>query len=662
MAIRMTASSVPDLRDHRPQTETPPTSASVATVTDLSAAVATREALTHERQFVDTVLDLAGSLICVIDPDGRFLRFNRACERLSGYTLDEIRDRPFYDFLVPADEVEAVRTALGQLKAGEPPMSNINRWITRDGALRLIAWSDVSFFDEGGSLTHIVSTGTDITDERRAQEALRGIEAVGTLLAKHGPTPDAMAAVLRTLVDGMGYPHLAVYLRDGERLRLGAQFGYAGISEEFDPNAGIIGRVFRTGEAAFVPDVSAESDYVVGHADVMSEIAVALTEEGRAIGVLSIESTREAPLTSADLRLAQTVAERLSAALMLGREQHALADRVRLFTAVTAFAQAANATLGSERLMPALLEALGAVLPADVLALVVVDRASGRYIVRAVSGDLDIAALGTEIPVGEGISGRAIESRTPVFDRVERSRYAKGLHELVSADSLSTAAIPLIRDGAMLGAIVVGRAADREPAFTSLECEVLDLLAAQTALAIANAHLLEEVSELAIHDGLTGLYNRRHLDTSTDRILRERARAGGVRLPLAAILFDLDHFGRFNKEHGHQAGDVVLQAFAKILLGRFRSTDLVARYGGEEFVAILEGTTIEDAWTVADEVRASLAAASIQGPDGALLRATVSAGCALLEDADPTREALFRATEVGLFAAKRNGRNQVVAA
>ena len=126
-------------------------------------------------------------------------------------------------------------------------------------------------------------------------------------------------------------------------------------------------------------------------------------------------------------------------------------------------------------------------------------------------------------------------------------------------------------------------------------------------------------------------------------------------------MFDLDQFGRLNKEHGHQAGDAVLRAFAGILVERFRSSDLVARYGGEEFVAILESATLDDARNVADGVRTSLAGRSINGPDGTALRATVSAGCSVLDDADPTREALLRAADVGLFMAKRAGRNKVVA-
>jgi diguanylate cyclase (GGDEF)-like protein/PAS domain S-box-containing protein len=618
------------------------------------------ETLGDERWFVDAVLDTAGSLVCVFDPDGRFLRFNRACERVSGYTFEEIRGRPFYDFLIPKEEVEGVRAALRGLRAGAPPEPNINQWVTRDGALRLISWANASFFDERGSLTHIVSTGIDITDERRADDALRGIEAVGTLLAKHGPTGEAMAAILRTLADGMGYRYLALFLREGDAVKLGAQLGSVDLPATYRADAGIIGRCLRTGEPTLVHDVSADPDYVMGHADVTSEIAVPLVADGATAGVLSIESTPEAPLTEADLRLAQTIAERLSVALALGREQQATAERARLFGALIRFAEVANSTLDAERLMPSLADAIVEVLEVDALGLVTLERATGRYVVRVIRGGLP-RAIGAEIQIGQGVSGRAIASRAIVFDRVTRAGYASGVREFIEADELSLVSVPLIRDGAVLGAIVLGRAGDREPAFSPLEFEAITLLAAQTALALANAQLLEEVSELAIRDALTGLYNRRHFDAALEHILRRRARDRGSRPPLSAVMFDLDHFGRFNKDHGHQAGDAVLRSFAGILVERFRSSDLVARYGGEEFVAILESATLEDARRVAEEVRTSLAGRTVTGPDGTALKATVSAGCAALDDAEPTREALIRAADVGLFMAKRAGRNKVVA-
>jgi diguanylate cyclase (GGDEF)-like protein len=221
-------------------------------------------------------------------------------------------------------------------------------------------------------------------------------------------------------------------------------------------------------------------------------------------------------------------------------------------------------------------------------------------------------------------------------------------------------AVPLIREDAVLGVISVGRAG-LEATFTDSEREVIALLGSQAALALANAYLVVEVSALAIHDGLTGLYNRRHYDAALDLAIARFKRRGPAG-NLAAIMFDLDHFGQFNRRHGHLAGDAMLRLFGKILRERLRSADLVARYGGEEFIVILEDCGLPEAVRLADEVRRELAASSVPGADGQPLRATVSAGCALIDPADPTKEALIGRADVGLSMAKRAGRNQVVAA
>jgi diguanylate cyclase (GGDEF)-like protein/PAS domain S-box-containing protein len=482
----------------------------VGVVTDISAAVATREELRTQGRFLDAVLDVAGSLVCVIDPSGRFLRFNKACELASGYTFEEIRDRPFYDFLIPTDEAEGVRAALAGLRVGDPPASNQNHWVTKTGGVRLMSWSNVSFFDDDGTLTHVVSTGTDITEERAAQVAL--------------------------------------------------------------------------------------------------------------------------------------------------------AERARLFTDLIAFAQVANATLNTEDLLPRLLHAIAATLPSDLLGLVLIDPPTGNYVVRAVRGTFKAMAVGTVIPPGVGVLGRAIATRTMVFDHVERSQLpAAALVDLVDAESLYMVGVPLVHESAVLGALLVGRLKAADPAYSVLESEALSMIAAQTSLSLTNARLLKEVSELAIRDGLTGLYNRRYFEASLEEMLKRRARKRKDRVPIAAIMFDLDHFGAFNNDHGHQVGDGVLRQFAGLLNERFRSSDLVARYGGEEFVAILEGSTVEDARSAAEDVRQALEALSILGADGSRLNATVSAGCAGLDPLDPTRETLLRAADVGLFMAKRAGRNAVIA-
>jgi diguanylate cyclase (GGDEF)-like protein/PAS domain S-box-containing protein len=338
----------------------------------------------------------------------------------------------------------------------------------------------------------------------------------------------------------------------------------------------------------------------------------------------------------------------------------ALRDRVRLFAALAVFAGAVNAIREPERLAAALVDAVGAVVPVDTVVIIVLDRGDRRYRVSAVRG-LAPGAVGAIIEPGDGTAGRTISERGVILTVPHpRAQSSAELRDYLPHETTWAVGVPLINDDTVLGVISVGRFEADAP-FTPAEIEVFTLLGAHAALALANAYLVEEVSALAIHDGLTGLYNRRHFDAEFDHaIARYKRRSPAANL--AAIMFDLDHFGDFNRQHGHLAGDAVLRLFAGVLRERLRSADLVARYGGEEFIAILEDSALPDAVRVAEEVRRSLESRTVPGADGTPLHATVSAGCAVIDPANPTRESLIGRADVALFMAKEAGRNQVVAA
>jgi len=371
-----------------------------------------------------------------------------------------------------------------------------------------------------------------------------------------------------------------------------------------------------------------------------------------AAGVNFLGEELEASFSEIERRVADRTAE-LSVAT---RE---LRDRVRVFTALAEFAAALNAIREPERLVAALAEAVSGVVPSDTVIITMLDRSDGRYRVSAVRG-LTQGAVGAIIEPGEGTAGRTISERAVVFTEPHpRAETNAALRDYVQYESVRAVGVPLIHEDTVLGVISVGRA-DSLATFTQAEREAFVLLGSRAALALANAYLIEEVSALAIHDVLTGLYNRRHFDAACDLAIArfKRLRRAGN---LAAIMFDLDHFGDFNRRHGHLAGDAVLRLFGEILRKRLRSADLVARYGGEEFVAILEDCGLPEATRLADEVRRDLEARAVPGGQGQPLHATVSAGCAVIDPAVPTKEALLGRADAALFMAKQAGRNQVVA-
>ncbi len=167
--------------------------------------------------------------------------------------------------------------------------------------------------------------------------------------------------------------------------------------------------------------------------------------------------------------------------------------------------------------------------------------------------------------------------------------------------------------------------------------------------------LQSKLQELAVRDGLTGLYNRRYLDETLER---ELARARRDRAPLSLIMLDLDHFKQLNDTHGHQAGDEMLKALASLLTTNVRAEDVVCRYGGEEFVVLLPAMPVEAARDRAEQWREAFEVIKVRCGE-ITLQGTISLGVAAFPRHGDTAEELTRHCDRALYRAKREGRNRV---
>jgi two-component system cell cycle response regulator len=170
-------------------------------------------------------------------------------------------------------------------------------------------------------------------------------------------------------------------------------------------------------------------------------------------------------------------------------------------------------------------------------------------------------------------------------------------------------------------------------------------------------NMVSSAVELAVTDPLTGLYNRRYLDAHL-RSAVERAEATAK--PVCVLVFDIDHFKDVNDTYGHDAGDDVLTAFSDRIRRGVRGIDLVSRYGGEEFLLVMPETDADFAATVAERLRRDVEKVPFETRSGTL-SVTVSIGIAEWQGASDTADALFKRADNALYAAKRAGRNRVVA-
>jgi len=177
-----------------------------------------------------------------------------------------------------------------------------------------------------------------------------------------------------------------------------------------------------------------------------------------------------------------------------------------------------------------------------------------------------------------------------------------------------------------------------------------------TKIIADNLEIRRQIEEVAMVDALTGLQNRRWLDTMFPRLL---ARCSNDNQPLTVIMVDIDHFKDCNDRYGHLVGDRVLIATAKAMRERLRPSDMIARYGGEEFIVLLPGTTMQYGVIVAERLRQGVKKISVLDEKGELLDpVTISLGLAE-STSDSTMNSLIETADRALYRAKSDGRDRI---
>lgn len=214
--------------------------------------------------------------------------------------------------------------------------------------------------------------------------------------------------------------------------------------------------------------------------------------------------------------------------------------------------------------------------------------------------------------------------------------------------------VPFYFQGRVTGLIVV---ANKPKWLTHEDSRLLWVFANHTSIAVANLRFYQEIQQLAIRDGLTGLYNHRYFRAQIDRAAQHAHR---YHSPLSLLLLDIDNFKTYNDSYGHLKGDLILKEIAGLLTAHTRSADLVARYGGEEFVVVLPEIGPEQAHSVADKIRQVVEEHPFALEAGELPQTlTVSVGVAS-SDGTWSADAIIQRADEALYRAKEAGKNRVV--
>jgi len=295
-----------------------------------------RRRLSQEERFLSTVLSTMNALVVVLDAEGRIVRFNAACERLTGYSEAEVKGKKPWEHFVPERERHAVTSVFKQLKGGSFQEEFENHWIGRDGRERLIAWRNASVIDERDTVQLVVATGIDITEQRRMDLARHALYTVSEA-AQQVSTPDELYPVIHRALGGVMDVRnffVALYDRQADLLR----FPYFADErmerpKPMPPGRTLTGYVLRTGRPLLTSPQVFEKLVSSGEVELVGEpavdwLGVPLRIQDEIAGVMAVQSYDETiRFSKDDLGLVAFVAGEVARSLERVKASLALRER-----------------------------------------------------------------------------------------------------------------------------------------------------------------------------------------------------------------------------------------------------------------------------------------------------------------------------------------------
>ena len=591
--------------------------------------------------------------------------WNRGAEELYGYSAAESVGKPTVARLVPPHLAEESLAIRERVLRGERLDHFETERVRKDGALIAVSLTMSPVFDAQGAIVGIASIARDITERKRSEDALKrqakefaALYETARALATEQDLPALLRAIVAQATTLLNAPvgtillyepdtrELVLYLTKGTPSKIGTRMKLG---------EGMAGRVAQTLAPLLVDSYQqwSQRSAQMEDADLGAVVQVPMLYGGELIGVLSVSDFAGTARTfnETDARLLTLLAGHAASAVHNARLLDETRRKAEHLQAVADVERAATTILEPASLLAHISSVLRKRLNLYGAGIALVE--GDELVFNGGSRD-DGVTGGPELRLRigqEGISGRVAASGKSemVPDVLLDSRFVRSEYLPLTRSEL---AVPLKTNSGVIG--VLNIESDQPNAFPPELVMLVETLASQVALSIENARLFDAMRQLARTDVLTGVPNRRDLFEQGER---ELSRARRFSHPLSAIMLDIDRFKRVNDTHGHRLGDRVLQAVAKCCLSHIRDIDMLGRYGGEEFVLLLVQTELAGAQSLAERLRASVAALEIPSGSGPV-QVTISAGVAQASEHDSDLAALLARADKGLYAAKHAGRNR----
>lgn len=598
------------------------------TISDLTEAKAIEVELRRERDFTAAILETAGSLVVVLDRAGKILRFNRACELLTGRSFARVAGRSL-DAALSAPEAAPFVATWELLHAGVPPVSFEHSWRNTLGERRLIDWTVTALLDERGHPAYVVAVGLDITERKQAERQRTAEHAVSSALAEATSLAAAAPVFLEAICTHLDLAVGELWLPDasGDQLQCNARWSLLHDRDEelalltqtlsLPRGVGLPGRVWASGKPIWwhLPtEPNVPRARAIAAAGLQGGVACPITIGQMTRGVLVFLSEEPQPpddglratLDAIGRQFGQFLEHRWAEAAL-----HTAHQRLDFHVQ--------NAPLGVVEWgadMRILRWSAEAERIFGWAAEEVVGRVAGSW--RLTHED-DVARGGTVIDAL--LSGQSDRN-------VHRNRNYTKAGDIVHTEWHNS----VLRDAA--GGLV---------SVLSLALDITE-----------RVRLQERLAHQASHDALTALPNRALLLDRLNQQLLFAERAGQT---VAVLFLDLDGFKAVNDRLGHAAGDELLIAIASRLQGHVRAGDTVARLGGDEFVLVLSAlTNRREVTIVVERLIAAIGSPILLAMGEVQVSASIGIAFSSPDCSDP--EALLAAADGAMYAAKQAGKGR----
>ncbi len=618
----------------------------------------------------DVLIENISDSVIVLDAQGRLVDLNPAALRLINYPDQSLLGKNLEDVL-PAHR--ALVEQLRQMSAGEQEVTlngdSPRYWDVRISPLR----------NRRGMLTGRIIVLRDITDRKRTEQTvhqhlieLGTINAVSQAVASQNELKAILQVTgeqVRQLLNAHG---VFISLYDTQTNTISTP--YWRLYDKFISvppmsfGQGLTSHIIRTRQPLLINQDYDRQSAALGVVRFESParehpkawLGVPMIVSAQVIGVIGAQNyERENAFTENDVRVWTIIAANVGIAIrnaQLYDETRHYADQMAVLNRI---GLAITEDFTMDRLLPTLHKQCQQIAPIDAFYVALYDeRTFQRRVVYFDDRGEQRATPPTDIRVAPGLTGYIIRTRQTLYlpDTLDPAHPPPvPLIRAGGQPSRSFVGVPLIWRDHVVG--VISMQSYEPNAYSPQQIHLLELVAAQAAIAIANAQLYDQVQRLAVTDELTGLPNRRVL---YERGAAEVNRAKRFNHPLAVAMLDIDHFKVVNDTHLHAAGDLVLRAIAEAFRQDLRNTDLATRYGGEEFVLVFPETESSVAYQVVERLRHHIAHTEVAIGQNKTIRVTLSAGIAMLEPVMTSFDELIQRADQALYVAKQTGRDRTI--